>query len=96
MLIRKCAKGNKIYIFSPRTVGSAHISFKFSEDETVEFNTIGKKYIVTNNGTVLKRTDSWITAQSSYNDECKKHHSDTMGPLMVGKHKLVNGVSTQL
>jgi len=96
MLVRKCAKGHKIYIFKPRTSGSAHLSFSFSDEETVEFDTLGKKYIVTNDGTVSKRTDSWITAQSSYDDECKKNHSGTMGPLLVGKHKLVNGVSTKL
>ena len=96
MLIRKCTKGHKIYIFKPRSVGTASLSFKFSDDETVAFATHNKDYIVTNDGAVVKRTDSWITAQSSYDDECKKHHSDRMGPLMVGKHKLVNGVSTSL
>jgi len=96
MLIRKCTKGHNIYIFKPRSVGSSSISFKFSDDETVSFSTQGKGYIVTNDGAVVKRTDSWITAQSSYDTECKKHHSDTIGPLLVGKHKLVNGVATEL
>jgi len=96
MLIRKCAKGHKIYIFKPRSVGPASISVKFSDSETVDFSTQGKAYVVTNDGSVIKRTDSWITAQSSYDDECKNHHSDRMGPLMVGKHKLVNGVSTAI
>ena len=41
MLVRKCAKGHKIYIFKPRSVGSADISVKFSESETVSFSTQG-------------------------------------------------------
>jgi len=96
MLVRKCAKGHKIYIFKPRSVGSADISVKFSESETVSFSTQGKSYIVTSDGAVVERTDSWITAQSAYDIECKKEHSDTLGPLLVGKHKLVNGVATSL
>jgi len=96
MLIRKCAKGHKIYIFKPRSVGPASSSVKFSDSETVDFSTQGKAYIVTSDGSVIKRTDSWITAQSSYDDECKKKHSDTIGSIKVGKHKLVNGVATAI
>jgi len=45
---------------------------------------------------VVKRTDSFITAQSSYDTECKKHHSDTIGKIKVGKHTLINGVATTI
>jgi hypothetical protein len=93
MLVRRCAKGHKIYIFRPRSTGTATLSYKFSDDETVGFATQNKKYIVVNDGAVVKRTDSWITAQSEYDKECKKQHSDTMGYLNI-KHKLVNGVVT--
>tara|TARA_R100000963_G_C4602947_1_gene75992 strand:+ start:324 stop:617 length:294 start_codon:yes stop_codon:yes gene_type:complete len=96
MLVRKCAKGHKIYIFKSRATGPANISIRFSDSETVSFDTQGKSYIVTNDGAVAKRTDSWLTAQSSYDTECKKEHSDTIGALKVGKHKLVNGVATSL
>ena len=96
MLVRKCAKGHKIYIFKPRSTGPADISVKFSDSETVSFSTQGRYYIGTNDGSVIKRTDSWLTAQDAYTDECKKEHSDTIGALKVGKHKLVNGVATSL
>ena len=90
MLVRKCTKGHKIYIFKPRT--KENVSYKFSDDETVSFDAQNKSYIVTSDGAVVKRTDSFITAQSSYDVECKKEHSDTMGALKVGKHKLENGI----
>ena len=94
MLVRRCVKGHKVYIFKPRTKENA--SYKFSESETISFDAQNKSYIVTSEGAVVKRTDSWITAQSSYNDECKKHHDDTTGKIKVGIHTLVNGVATKL
>ena len=94
MLIRKCAKGHKVYIFSPFT--DDKVSYKFSDDETVSFDAQNKQYIVTSDGAVVKRSNSWITAQSSYDAECKKHHSDTIGKLKIGKHKLVDSVATEI
>ena len=91
MLVRRSSKGKKIYIFKPRT--KENVSYKFSEDETVSFDAQNKSYIVTRDGAVVKRTDSWITAQSAYDDECKKHYDDTTGILKIGKHTLVNGVA---
>ena len=51
---------------------------------------------MTSDGAVVKRSNSWITAQSSYNSECKKLHDNTMGALKVGKHTLVNGIATEV
>ena len=94
MLIRKWTKGQKIYIFSPFT--DDEVSYKFSDDETVSFDAQNKQYIVTSDGAVIKRSNSWITAQSSYDTECKKHHSDTIGKLKIGKHTLIDGVATEI
>ena len=94
MLVRKCTKGHKIYIFKPRT--KENVSYKFSDTETVCFDAQNKSYIVTSDGAVVKRTDSWITAQSSYTEECKKEHSDVIGSIEIGKHTLVNGVATKI
>ena len=94
MLVRKCTKGHKIYIFKPRT--KENVSYIFSDVETVSFDERNKSYIVTSDGAVVKRTDSFITAQSSYDTECKKHHSDTIGKIKVGKHTLINGVATTI
>ena len=92
MLVRKCAKNHKVYIFKPRT--KEKVSYKFNEEETVSFDAQNKSYIVISDGAVVKRSDSWITAQSSYDIECKKHHKDTVGSIKIGKHTLINGVAT--
>ena len=84
MLVRKCAEGGKVYIFKPRT--KENVSYKFSESETVSFDAQNKAYVVVSDGAVIKRTDSWVTAQSSFFKET----------MEVGKHKLVDGVATAI
>ena len=90
MLVRKCTKGHKIYIFKPRT--KENVTYKFSDDETVSFDAQNKSYIVTSDGAVVKRTDSWITAQSAF----LKESQDDIQKLEVGKHTLVNGIATEV
>ena len=89
MLVRKCAKGNKVYIFKPRT--KENVTYKFS-DETISFDAQNKSYIVVSDGAVVKRTDSWITAQSAF----LKESQDEIQKLEVGKHTLVNGIATKI
>ena len=89
MLIRKCAKGNKVYIFKPRTKENA--TYKFS-DETISFDAQNKSYIVVSDGAVVKRSNSWITAQSAFLKESK----DEIQKLEIGKHTLVNGIATEI
>ena len=86
MLVRKCAKGSKVYIFKPRT--KENVTYKFN-DETVSFDAQNKSYIVVSDGVVVKRTDSWITAQSSF----LKESEDDIQELEVGKHILENGIA---
>tara|TARA_S200002703_G_C3774794_1_gene238551 strand:+ start:651 stop:935 length:285 start_codon:yes stop_codon:yes gene_type:complete len=94
MLVRRSSKGKKIYIFKPRT--KENITYKFSDSEVVSFDAQNKAFVVTSEGAVIKRTNSWITAQTTYDSECKKHYSDTTGKIKVGVHTLVNGVATKL
>lgn len=92
MLVRKCAQGHKVYIFKPR--GSETNTYRFSSEETVSFDAQGHTYVVTSDGAVVSRTDSWITAQSDYDAECQNLHDNTIGAIKVGKHILVDGVAT--
>tara|TARA_A100001515_G_C4423179_1_gene161114 strand:+ start:112 stop:384 length:273 start_codon:yes stop_codon:yes gene_type:complete len=89
MLVRKCAKGSKVYIFKPRT--KENVTYKFS-DETISFDAQNKSYIVVSDGAVIKRTDSFSTAQSSFLKESK----DEIQKLEVGKHTLVNGIAAEI
>jgi|TARA_R100000084_G_scaffold17704_2_gene5801 hypothetical protein len=90
MLIRKCAKGSKVYIFKPRTKENA--TYTFSEDESVSFDAQNKSYIVVSDGAVIKRTNSFSTAQSSFLKESK----DEIQKLEIGKHTLINGVAAEI
>ena len=90
MLVRRCAKGHKVYIFKPRTKENS--TYKFSDDETVSFDAQNKSYIVVSDGAVVKRSNSWITAQSAFLKESK----DEIQKLEIGKHTLVNGIATEI
>jgi hypothetical protein len=89
MLVRKCAKGSKVYIFKPRT--KENVTYKFN-DETISFDAQNKSYIVVSDGAVVKRSNSWITAQSAFLKESK----DEIQKLEVGKHTLINGIATEV
>lgn len=90
MLVRKCADGEKVYIFKPRTKNKC--TYQFSADEKVSFDAQGHSYVVTSDGAVVLRTNSWVTAQSKFlelsNDEIKE--------LEIGHHTLINGVATNV
>ena len=64
MLVRRCAQGHKVYIFKPR--GNGTNTYRFSVDEEVSFDAQDNSYVVTSDGAVVSRTNSWITAQSDY------------------------------
>ena len=89
MLVRKCAKGKKVYIFKPRT--KENVSYKFN-DETISFDAQNKSYVVVSDGAVIKRTNSFVTAQSSFLEKA----GDEIKELQVGKHSLINGVATNV
>lgn len=89
MLVRKCAKGKKVYIFKPRT--KENVTYTF-DSETISFDAQNKKYIVVSDGAVIKRTNSFVTAQSSF----LKKAGDEIKELKIGKHRLLNGVATNV
>lgn len=90
MLIRKCAQGHQVYIFRPRT--GQNITYRFSDSESISFDAQNKKYIITNDGSVVLRTDSWEAAENEYLAQCETHHADTNGRLILGESTLENGV----
>jgi hypothetical protein len=94
MIVRKCAKNHKLYIFRPRTNANINVKYTLPDKEIIDFDTQGKTFIVTLDGAVIKRSNSWKTAQSSYLVECEKLHSNSTGELKRGVHKLVNGIAT--
>lgn len=89
MLVRKCAEGKKVYIFKPKTKENS--TYKIN-DETISFDAQNKSYIVVSDGAVIKRTNSFVTAQSSFLEKA----GDEIKELKVGKHSLINGVATNV
>jgi len=89
MLVRKCAEGKKVYIFKPKTKENS--TYKIN-DETISFDAQNKSYIVVSDGAVIKRTDSFVTAQSSFLEKA----GDKIKELKIGKHILKDGIATEV
>tara|TARA_R110002020_G_scaffold348387_1_gene562021 strand:- start:6517 stop:6786 length:270 start_codon:yes stop_codon:yes gene_type:complete len=89
MLVRKCAKGKKVYIFKPRT--KENVSYTFG-GETISFDAQNKSYIVVSDGAVIKRTNSFVTAQSSFLEKA----GDEIKKIEIGKHILKDGIATEV
>ena len=89
MLVRKCAKGKKVYIFKPRT--KENVSYTF-DGETISFDAQNKSYIVVSDGAVIKRTNSFVTAQSSFLEKA----GDEIKKIEIGKHILKDGIAIKV
>ena len=89
MLVRKCAKGKKVYIFKPRT--KENVSYTF-DGETISFDAQNKSYIVVSDGAVIKRTNSFVTAQSSFLEKA----GDEIKKIEIGKHILKDGIAIEV
>ena len=53
-------------------------------------------YFVDVDGEIVKKSNSFKVIEEFYVSECAKKHSDGHGRLIIGKHKLVNGIATNL
>ena len=96
MLIRKSSKGYDLKLYRNTTPGATRT--KKYPDGTTETLTYPSRYsyFLVYNGEVIKRSNSWDTIEEEYVKECAKKHSDGHGRLIIGKHKLVDGVATNL
>ena len=96
MIVRKCSQGHRIRIHRNTTPNAKRV--KTYPDGTVETLTYPSsyKYFVDVDGEILKRSNSFKVIEEFYVSECAKKHDDGHGRLIIGKHKLVNGVATNL
>ena len=94
MIIRRCSQGHRVRIYR-NTTPSITRTKKYSDGSTETLTYPSSyNYFVDVDGSVEKKTNSFKTAEEFYNDECAKKHSDTLGRLIIGKTKLINGVAT--
>lgn len=96
MIIRKCSQGHRIRIHRNTTPGVKRIkNYKDGSTETLTYPS-NYTYFVDVDGVVVKKTNSFKVAEDFYVAECIKKHGNSHGRLVIGKHKLVNGIITAL
>tara|TARA_R100001377_G_scaffold63104_1_gene38789 strand:+ start:319 stop:609 length:291 start_codon:yes stop_codon:yes gene_type:complete len=92
MIIRKCSQGHRIRIHRNTTKGLTRV--KTYPDGTEESLTYPSAYdyFIDVDGSIVKKSNSFKVIEEYYVNECAKKHSDGHGRVIIGKHKLVNGV----
>ena len=94
MIVRRCSQGNRVRIYRNTTPGVTRTKkYRDGSTETLTYPSF-YSYFIEVDGDILKKTDSFKTAEEFYDAECVKKHSDTHGRLIIGKTKLINGVAT--
>jgi hypothetical protein len=94
MIVRRCSQGHRVRLHRNTTPNA--VRTKTYADGTVETLTYPSSYIyfIDVDGTVVKRSNSYKVAEEYYVSECAKKHGDGHGRVLVGKHKMINGVAT--
>ena len=91
MIVRRCAQGYDIVLHKNNKPGMIKtIQMADGSKSTLTYPSAAKDYFVWANGEIIKRTDSFITAEESFTDECEKLHSDGNGRIDIVKHKIVD------
>ena len=95
MIIRRCSQGHRVRLHRNTTPNA--IRTKTYADGTVEtltYPSSGYDYFVEVDGSVVKRSDNFNTIETYFVSKCADKHDDGHGRVLIGKHKLVNGVAT--
>ena len=92
MLIRKSSQSHELKLYRKTTPGATRTKkYPDGTTETLAYPT-SKTYFLAFNGEVIQRSDNWNTIEQAYVDKCKDEHGGGAGRMIIGKHKLVNGV----
>tara|TARA_R100000742_G_C4185964_1_gene19569 strand:- start:174 stop:464 length:291 start_codon:yes stop_codon:yes gene_type:complete len=96
MIVRKCSQGHRIRIHRNTSKGAKRT--KTYKDGTVETLTYPSSYtyFLDVDGDIVKKSNSFKVIEEEYVEECAKKHSDGHGRIIIGKHKLVDGVVVNL
>ena len=96
MIIRRCSQGHRIRIHRNTTKGVTRK--KTYKDGTIETLTYPSayNYFLDVDGEIVKKSNSFKVIEEEYVKECDKKHSDSNVRIIIGKHKLVDGVATEL
>ncbi len=94
MIVRRCSQGHRVRIHKNTTPGATRTkTYSDGSTETLAYPS-SYDYFVDVDGSVVKKTNSFKTAEEFYVAECAKKHGDGHGRLIVGGHHIINGVAT--
>ena len=95
MIIRRCSQGHRVRLHRNTTPNAVRQkTYADGTVETLTYPSSGYDYFVEVDGTVVRRSDNFNTIETYFVSKCADKHDDGHGRVLIGKHKLVNGVAT--
>ena len=95
MIIRRCSQGHRVRLHRNTTPNAVRQkTYADGTVETLTYPSSAYDYFVEVDGTVVKRSDNFNTIETYFVSKCADKHDDGHGRLIIGTHKLVNGVAT--
>ena len=95
MIIRRCSQGHRVRLHRNTTPNAVRQkTYADGTVETLTYPSSGYDYFVEVDGSVVKRSDNFNTIETYFVSKCADKHDDGHGRIIIGKHKLVNGVAT--
>ena len=95
MIIRRCSQGHRVRLHRNTTPNAVRQkTYADGTVETLTYPSSGYDYFVEVDGSVVKRSDNFNTIEAYFVSKCADKHDDGHGRLIIGTHKLVNGVAT--
>ena len=95
MIIRRCSQGHRVRLHRNTTPNAVRQkTYADGTVETLTYPSSGYDYFVEVDGSVVKRSDNFNTIETYFVSKCADKHDDGHGRLIIGTHKLVNGVAT--
>ena len=95
MIIRRCSQGHRVRLHRNTTPNAVRAkTYADGTVETLTYPSSGYDYFVEVDGTVVRRSDNFNTIETYFVSKCADKHDDGHGRVLIGKHKLVNGVAT--
>ena len=95
MIIRRCSQGHRVRLHRNTTPNAVRQkTYADGTVETLTYPSSGYDYFEEVDGTVVRRSDNFNTIETYFVSKCADKHDDGHGRVLIGKHKLVNGVAT--
>ena len=94
MILRRSSQGSRVRLHRNTSPGATRTKkYKDGATETLAYPS-SYKYFVDVDGEVVKKSNSFKSAEEYYVDECAKKYDNGHGRLVIGKHHLINNVAT--